>query len=143
MSRGINKVILIGNLGKDPELRYTQSGTPVASFSLATNESWTDNEGNKHDETEWHQIVAWRGLAEICGQYLTKGKQIYVEGKLQTRSWEDQSGAKRYTTEVVMREMKMLGSAGDRQDARPPMPEEPPPSMPESQGGTTEDDIPF
>ena len=110
MSRGgVNKVILIGNLGADPEVRYTPDGVPVANFSLATSESWNDRtSGEKQERTEWHRLVLWRKLAEIAGQYLKKGSKIYVEGKLQTRSWDDQSGQKRYTTEVVANSMEML-----------------------------------
>ena len=115
MSKGsINKVILIGNLGADPELRSTPSGVQVANFNLATSESWTDKSGERQERAEWHRIVLWRRLAEIAGQYLKKGSKIYIEGKLQTRSWEDQSGQKRYTTEVVANSMEMLdgGQAG-------------------------------
>jgi single-strand DNA-binding protein len=109
----INKVILIGNLGADPEIRYTQSGTPVASFTIATTERWKDKEGNQQEQTEWHRIVAWRRLAEICGEYLNKGSKVYIEGKLQTRKWQDQNGNDRYTTEIVAREMKMLTPRGE------------------------------
>ena len=110
----INKVILIGNLGADPELRHTATGTTVANFSLATKDAWTGKDGNKEERTEWHRIVAWGRLGEICGEYLAKGKQVYVEGKLQTKSWEDRDGKKRYTTEVVAQTMQMLGPAGER-----------------------------
>ena len=109
----INKAILIGNLGADPELRYTQSGTPVASFRIATTERWKDKEGNPQEQTEWHNIVAWSRLAEICGEYLNKGSRVYIEGKLQTRKWQDQNGNDRYTTEIVAREMKMLTPRGE------------------------------
>jgi single-strand DNA-binding protein len=109
----VNKVILVGNLGKDPEIRYTASGTAVANFTLATSERYKDRDGNKQEKTEWHNIVAWRQLAEICGKYLVKGKQIYIEGKIQTRAWEDRDGNKRYTTEIVADQMQMLGRAGD------------------------------
>ncbi len=108
--RGVNKVILIGNLGQDPELRTTPSGTSVATFTLATNESWTDREGAKQERTEWHRIVAWAKLAEICGQYLRKGRQVYIEGRLTTRSWEDRQGNQRKTTEIIAQNMQMLGS---------------------------------
>jgi|TARA_B100000676_G_scaffold233213_1_gene232474 single-strand DNA-binding protein len=109
MSKGsINKVMLIGNLGSDPELRFTPSGVQVANFSLATTESWTDKSGERQERAEWHRIVLWRRLAEVAGQYLKKGSKIYIEGKLQTRSWEDQNGQKRYTTEVVANSMEML-----------------------------------
>ena len=107
-TRCINKVILIGNLGKDPELRYTSSGVAVASFTLATNESWKDPEGNVQERTQWHNIVAWRKLAEICGEYLKKGSKIYLEGKLQYRNYDDKNGVKRYITEIVIDEMLML-----------------------------------
>jgi len=109
----INKVILIGNLGADPELRFTQSGTPVATFNVATTERWKDKDGNQQEQTEWHRIVAWRRLAEICGEYLNKGSRVYIEGKLQTRKWQDQNGNDRYTTEIVAREMKMLTPRGE------------------------------
>lgn len=108
----VNKVILVGNLGKDPELRYTASGTAVANFSLATTEKYKDREGNSQEKTEWHNIVVWRQLAEICGKYLTKGKQIYVEGKIQSRSYDDRDGNKRYITEIVVDQLQMLGRAG-------------------------------
>lgn len=145
-SRGLNKVMLIGHLGGDPELRYTSSGVPMATFTLATNESWTDKDGNKQELTEWHRIVAWRKLGEICGQYLTKGKQVFIEGRLQTRSWEDQNGVKRYTTEVIANNMQMLGSAGGSGGYNePPLPEEPPymKDNDNQQQESTEDDIPF
>ena len=115
MSRGgVNKVILIGKLGSDPELKYTPSGVPVTNFSLATSESWADKtSGERQERTEWHRLVLWRKLAEIAGQYLKKGSKIYVEGKLQTRSWDDQNGQKRYTSEVVVDDLQMLDSRGD------------------------------
>lgn len=108
----VNKVILIGRLGKDPDLRFSQGGTAKASFSMATTEKWT-KDGEKQERTEWHRIVAWGKLAEICGEYLRKGSLIYLEGKLQTRQWEDKEDNKRYTTEVVASQMQMLGSRGD------------------------------
>ena len=110
MARGVNKVILIGNLGSDPELRYTGSGTAVCNFSLATTESYKDRDGNQVENTEWHRVVAWARLAEICGEYLSKGRQVYIEGQLQTRQWEDKDGNTKYTTEIKAREMQMLGS---------------------------------
>lgn len=110
MARGVNKVILIGNLGDDPELRYTGSGTAVCNMSLATNETYTDNDGNEVQNTEWHDVVAWGRLGEICNEYLQKGSQVYFEGKLQTRSWDDQNGNTRYSTEVKAREMMFLDS---------------------------------
>lgn len=109
MSRGLNKVMLIGNLGRDPEMRYTPSGRPVTTFSLATSRSWKTSDGERRSETEWFNIVAWGSLAEICNQFLKKGTQVYIEGRLQTRRWEDDSGAKHNTTEVVAKEMVMLG----------------------------------
>jgi len=109
----INKVILIGRLGADPEIRYTPSGAEVATFRIATSESWTNKSGEKEERTEWHRIVAWRGLAKICGEYLNKGKLVYIEGKLRNRSWEDKEGNKRTTTEIEATEMKMLGGPGE------------------------------
>ncbi len=113
MARGVNKVILIGNAGADPELRYTPGGSAVSNFSIATNESWTNSSGERQERTEWHRIVVWGRLAEICNQYLRKGSKVYIEGKLQTSSWEGQDGVKRYTTEVVARDMQLLDSRGD------------------------------
>jgi single-strand DNA-binding protein len=108
----VNKVILIGKLGADPEVRYTAGGSAVANFSIATNERWNDKStGERQERTEWHRIVAWGRLGEICGEYLSKGKQVYIEGRLQTRSWDDRDGNKRYMTEVVAVSMVMLGSA--------------------------------
>jgi single-strand DNA-binding protein len=114
MAKSVNKVILIGRLGKDPELKYTSGGTPFCRFSLATDDSWNDKaSGERQERTEWHNIVAWDRLAEICNQYLTKGKLVYIEGSLQTREWDDQEGNKRKTTEIRARDMVMLSSAGD------------------------------
>ena len=110
----VNKVILVGNLGKDPELRQTQSGTSVGNFSMATSEKYNDRDGNKVENTQWHNIVVWNKLADICAQYLTKGKQVYIEGKLQTRSWDDRDGNKRYTTEVVASNLVMLGNGNGK-----------------------------
>ncbi len=128
-TRCINKVILIGNLGKDPELRYTSSGVAVASFTLATNESWKDPEGNVQERTQWHNIVAWRKLAEIVGEYLKKGSKVYLEGKLQYRNYDDKNGVKRYVTEIVIDEMLMLDAKGGSQGAGEGVPqrEEAPP----------------
>lgn len=109
MARGVNKVILIGNLGQDPELRYTGNGTAVCNMRLATTDVYKDRDGNTVENTEWHNVVAWARLAEICDQYLKKGSQVYFEGQLQTRQWEDRDGNTRYTTEVKVREMTMLG----------------------------------
>ncbi|AYF43532.1 MULTISPECIES: single-stranded DNA-binding protein [Halobacteriovorax] len=105
----VNKVILVGRLGQDPELKYTPSGMAVCNFSLATGESWTDKNGQKQERTEWHRVVVWGKLAELCGQYLAKGRQAYLEGQLQTRSWEDKDGNKRYTTEINARTVQFLG----------------------------------
>jgi single-strand DNA-binding protein len=108
----VNKAILIGRLGKDPEVRYTPDGTMVTTFRMATDEQWKDKNGEKVQRTEWHQIVTYRKLAEICGNYLVKGKLVFIEGRIQTRSWEDKEGVKRYTTEIVANDMKMLDSKG-------------------------------
>jgi single-strand DNA-binding protein len=108
----INKVILIGNLGADPEIRYTSNGTAVANFRIATNERWTNQNGEKEERTEWHRIVAFGRLGEICGEYLSKGKPVYIEGRLQTRTWEDRDGNQRTTTEIVATAMQMLGGGG-------------------------------
>ena len=111
---GINKAILIGNLGSDPEVRYTQTGTAVATFNIATSDQWKDKDsGEMKKRTEWHRIVAWGRLGEICGEYLSKGRQVYIEGRIQTRDWEDKDGNKRYTTEIVASQMQMLGSRDD------------------------------
>ncbi len=112
MAKSLNKVQLIGNLGKDPELRYTTSGVAVTTFTIATNESWKDQDGNLQERTEWHNIVAWRKLAEICGEWLKKGKKVYVEGRLQTRSYDDKNGVKKYVTEIVADDLIMLDGGG-------------------------------
>lgn len=113
MARGVNKVILVGNLGKDPEVRYSPNGQAVANCTIATSESWKDKtSGEKQERTEWHRVVFFGRLAEIAGEYLKKGAQIYVEGRLQTRKWQDKEGKERYTTEIVANEMQMLGSRG-------------------------------
>jgi single-strand DNA-binding protein len=112
--KGVNKVILLGNLGKDPEVKYTPQGTPVAKFSLATNDRFKDKEGNWQDRTEWHNITAWGRTAEICGEYLKKGRPVYIEGSLRTHSWDDkQTGQKKYMTEVVVNDMVLLGGRGE------------------------------
>ncbi len=145
----VNKVILIGKLGADPEVRYTSGGSAVATFSIATNERWNDkNTGERQERTEWHRIVAWGRLGEICGEYLAKGKQVYIEGRLQTRSWDDRDGNKRYTTEVVAASMVMLGSAPGGGRPMEDMPEgEPQPGRKSAPGGSRtppdDDDIPF
>jgi single-strand DNA-binding protein len=114
MSRGLNKVQIIGHLGKDPEMRYTPSGRPVTTFSVAVSRSWNSADGERHAETEWFNVVAWGNLAEICKQYLVKGQQVYIEGRLQTRRWDDKEGQKHTSVEIVANEMMMLG---DRRDA--------------------------
>ncbi|MCB9060028.1 MAG: single-stranded DNA-binding protein [Halobacteriovoraceae bacterium] len=105
----VNKVILLGRLGQDPEIKYTPSGAAVCNFSLATSESWVDKSGQKQERTEWHRVVVWNKLAELCNQYLSKGRQAYIEGRLQTRSWDDQNGQKRYTTEVNASTVQFIG----------------------------------
>jgi single-strand DNA-binding protein len=124
MTRGLNKVLIIGNLGRDPEMRYTPSGRPVTTFSVATSRSWNTSEGERRSETEWFNVVAWGSLAEICKQYLNKGQQVYVEGRLQTRRWEDDDGNKRTSIEIVAKEMVMLGDK--RKDAKDDLEEAPP-----------------
>jgi single-strand DNA-binding protein len=114
MSRGLNKVMIIGHLGRDPEMRYTPSGRPVTTFNVVTSRTWNTSDGERHNETEWFNIVTWGNLAEICKQYLTKGQQVYIEGRLQTRRWEDNDGVKHTSIEIVANEMMMLG---DRRDA--------------------------
>ncbi|MBI5558456.1 MAG: single-stranded DNA-binding protein [Deltaproteobacteria bacterium] len=134
----INKAILIGNLGSDPEMRYTQSGTAVANFNVATTEKWKGQDGQMQEQTEWHKIVAFARLAEICGEYLSKGSKVYIEGRIQTRSWEDKDGNKRYTTEIVAKDMKMLSAKGGGSSSGGGFADEPPP--PEPRMG---DDVPF
>jgi len=112
MAGSVNKVILIGHLGSDPEVRFTPGGQAVANFNIATNESWKDKNGQDQDRTEWHRIVVWGKLAELCKEYLSKGRQVYVEGRLQTREWSDKEGVKRYTTEVIATTIQFLGGAG-------------------------------
>jgi len=154
MAKSVNKVILIGNLGKDPEVKYTPSGVPVAKFSLATNERYKDKSGEWQDRTEWHNIVAWQRTAEIVGEYVKKGSKIYIEGRLQTSSWEDkQSGEKKYRTEVVVNDLVLLSGRGDSEgegrsrsavaagggmDQRQPHAEEA-----SQETGITDEDIPF
>ncbi len=142
---GVNKVILIGRLGKDPEIRYFKDGTAVANFSIATSEEWKDKEsGEKKEKTEWHRIVAFRRLGEICGEYLSKGRQVYISGRLQTRDWEDKDGNRRWTTEIVANEMQMLGSRDSGADNRDTDQYQPPGMAgPASGGNEPEDDIPF
>ncbi|WP_457576534.1 single-stranded DNA-binding protein [Desulfomarina sp.] len=143
----INKVILVGNLGSDPELRYTQSGTAVATLSVATNRRWKDRDGNPQEETEWHRVIVWAQSAEFCSNYLSKGMKVYVEGRLQTRKWQDQNGNDRYTTEIIASTIQNLtprnsdfGGGGSQE---PPLP--PDPFGDSSSGGspTTGEDVPF
>ena len=113
MARGVNKAIIVGNLGRDPEVRYTANGNAIANITVATTESWKDKQsGERQEKTEWHRVVFFGRLAEIAGEYLKKGAQVYIEGRLQTRKWEDKSGQERYTTEIVASDMQMLGSRG-------------------------------
>ena len=151
MARGVNKVIIVGNLGQDPEVKYMPSGQAVCNISVATTDSWNDkNTGEKQERTEWHRVVFFRRLAEIVGEYLRKGSQVYIEGRLQTRKWQDQSGADRYTTEIIANEMQMLGGrgggAGGSFDA-PPAEQEFGASAPSPATASTaeefDDDIPF
>jgi single-strand DNA-binding protein len=155
MARGVNKVILVGNLGKDPDMKYTASGAAIANITVATTESWTDKQTNeKVEKTEWHRVVFFRRLAEIVGEYLRKGSQVYIEGKLQTRKWQGQDGQDRYTTEIVASEMQMLGSrGGDGGGGRPQggggggfrsnQPAQNAPAQSGSDNDFNDDDIPF
>ncbi len=139
---GINKVILVGNLGKDPDMRYTAGGDAVANLSIATSESWNDNQtGEKKEKTEWHRVVFFRRIAEVCGEYLKKGSSVYIEGSLRTRDWEDDQGNKRYTTEIIGREMQMLGGrrSEENMDQSPQMNN----SSPQPEEGLIDDEIPF
>jgi single-strand DNA-binding protein len=140
----VNKVILVGNLGADPELRYTASGTAVATLSVATNRRWKDKSGQMQDDTEWHRVIVWAQSAEFCGNYLSKGSKVYVEGRLQTRKWQDQSGVDRYTTEVIATTIQNLtpkgGEGGHGGFEEPPLPPEPFGSL---GGSSTGDDVPF
>lgn len=140
MARGVNRVILLGRLGKDPEVRYTQGGSAVTSFSIATSEVWKDkNTGEKQEKTDWHNIVAFSRLAEITGQYLKKGSQVYIEGKLQTRKWTDKNGIDRYSTEIIAHELQMLGGPQRDQysnDNRPDYGRAPEPQVPQVNDGT-------
>ncbi len=154
MARGVNKVILVGNLGKDPEVRYSPNGSAVANVTIATSESWKDKtSGEKQERTEWHRIVFFGRLAEIAGEYLKKGAQIYVEGRLQTRKWQDKDGKDRYTTEIVANEMQMLGSragagmpsepAHEPAGAHEPAAARSGGSVAKAPAGDFDDDIPF
>lgn len=137
MSRGLNKVMIIGHLGKDPEMRYTPSTRPVTTFTVAVSRSWNSADGERHSETEWFNIVAWGNLAEICKQYLAKGQQVYIEGRLQTRHWDDKEGQKHTSVEIVANEMMMLG---ERRDANHAHDEQ---SAPADEPAANEDEFPF
>jgi single-strand DNA-binding protein len=139
----INKVILIGNLGRDPELRYTPGGMAVANLNLATSEAWTDKSGEKKERTEWHRVVVWGKQAEIVNNYLSKGRQVYVEGSLQTRSWDDKQGNKRYTTEIRAMRVLMLGRPEGGAKGAAPQAEEVEPAAPPAEQEFPEEDIPF
>ena len=139
---GVNKVIRVGNLGADPQIRYTPQGTAVANFSLATTERFTNRNGEREARTEWHRVVAWGRLAEICNEYLKKGRQIYVEGRIQTRQWDDKEGNKRSSTEIVATNMVMLGRAGDAADVAPQEFQADEEATQEA-GATNENDLPF
>jgi len=148
MGRSVNKVILVGRLGRDPEMKYTSGGTAMCRFSIATDDAWTDRgSGEKQERTEWHSIVVWDKLAEICNQYLTKGRLVYIEGSLQTREWDDKEGVKRKTTEVRARDMVMLGGGpgGGGEGGMPSRPEVSSSGGAGAGGGSsiTDDDIPF
>ena len=146
---GVNKVILVGNLGSDPETRTIESGAKVANFSIATSERYKDKNGNQVDKTEWHNIVMWRGLADIAEKYLKKGSQVFIEGKLRTRSWDDQNGNKRYTTEVLADNMTLLGrpegggAQGGGAQASAPAPAKNQTVQPSSKMDDIDDDLPF
>lgn len=137
----VNKVILVGHLGADPEMKFTQGGQPVCSFRLATNEVWTDKSGQRQEQTEWHSIVVWGKTAELCNQYLSKGRQAYLEGKIKTRQWQDKEGQTRYTTEIVADVVRFLGGGADGPST--PKTGAKPAAAPSNQGSFSDDDIPF
>ncbi len=140
---GVNKVILVGNLGADPQIKYTPQGTALVNFSLATTERYTNKSGERESRTEWHRIVAWGRLAEICNEYLKKGKQVYIEGRIQTRQWDDKDGNKKTSTEIVATNMVMLGRAGDAGDVAPQAFQADEETTQEPAAATNEDDLPF
>jgi single-strand DNA-binding protein len=140
---GVNKVILVGNLGKDPEVRHLENGASVANFPIATTESYKDRNGNRQETTEWHNIVLWRGLADIAEKYLRKGNQVYIEGKLRTRSWEDKEGNTRYTTEVIGDNLTMLGGRPSESSESPSMKSEAPSNKAKTAVEEDDDDLPF
>lgn len=139
----VNKVIIIGNLGNDPEVRYTQGGTAVANFNVATNEVWNNKEGNREERTEWHRIVCWNKTAELCGEYLSKGRPVYIEGRLQTREWEDKEGKKRTTTEIVAQTVKFLGNRNEGEGRSTGKKAAAGGGLPAAEPIAVEDDIPF
>jgi single-strand DNA-binding protein len=154
MAGGVNKVILVGNLGADPDMRYTPSGQGVCEFRIATTDSWTDKSGQRQERTEWHRIVVWGKRAEVCSKYLSKGRQVYIEGRIQTRTYDDKDGNKRYITEIVANDVQFLGGGrGEGGDRRRESGEAPPPPEPPdfgggsgnygAPGGGPDDDIPF
>ncbi len=136
----VNKAMLVGRLGKDPEVKYMPDGTMVTNFTLATDEQWKDKNGEKVQKTEWHRIVTYRKLAEICGNYLVKGKLVFIEGRIQTRSWDDKDGVKRYTTEIIANDMKMLDSKSQNKAGESSPDSTPSPSV---DTGAPMDDVPF
>jgi len=140
---GVNKVILVGNLGKDPEVRHLENGATVANFPIATTESYKDRNGNRQEQTEWHNIVLWRGLADIAEKYLRKGNQVYIEGKLRSRSWEDKEGNTRYITEVIGDNLTMLGGRNEQNESAAPKSSQPAPSTADSFQEDEDDDLPF
>jgi single-strand DNA-binding protein len=152
MAGGVNKVILVGNLGADPDMRYTPSGQGVCELRVATSESWNDKNGQRQERTEWHRVVVWGKRAEICSKYLAKGRQVYVEGRIQTRSYDDKDGNKRYITEVIAQDVQFLGGGGGRDGARGGRGDDGPPPPGDADfggygggggGGGPDDDIPF
>ena len=140
MSRGLNKVQIIGLLGREPEMRYTPSGKPVTTFTVAVSRTWNSGDGERHSETEWFNIVAWGNLAEVCKQYLNKGQQVYIEGRLQTRRWDDKEGGKHTNIEIVANEMMMLGERRDHNNHTQQAAESVPP---ETEIASNEDEFPF
>ena len=140
---GINKAILVGNLGKDPEVRTIESGVKVANFSLATSETYKNKDGERITQTEWHNIVLWRGLAEVAEKYLKKGNQVYIEGRIRTRSWDDKDGVKRYTTEIQADNMTMLGGRRDMDDSNGPSTSAQEMASPDIDPVDEKDDLPF
>jgi single-strand DNA-binding protein len=156
MPGGVNKVILVGHLGADPDMRYTPSGQGVCEMRIATSESWNDKNGQRQERTEWHRIVVWGKRAEVCSKYLSKGRQVYVEGRIQTRSWDDKEGNKRYMTEIIAQDVQFLGGGGGREGGRDNRASDPPPPSEGDfagayagagggggGGGGPDDDIPF